>query len=288
MKREYFFSIADISFKLRLPHEIVVTEEFRPFQREEFQNGIEIEFEEIEKVDVPIGRAIFKNVSFAVYEQNGQWIRIYHDYKNCEKPYALRKMISMGKEVVFFEKGTEKFFCESRNSFSHIALEELLLQKEAMILHSSFISTKYGGILFSGPSGVGKSTQADLWVKHKRAELLNGDRTIIRNVNDMWKGYGSPYAGSSKCYVNESDNIVAIVVLQQGKENHIRRLSMSEAFRKIYSEMIVNTWNSDYINKVTDLVLQLVQGVPIYVLSATADITAVECLEKVLKEGEAY
>lgn len=284
MKSEHIFSIADISFKLRLPHEIVVTEAFQPFQKEEFQNGIEIEFEEIDKVDIPIEKEVFKNISFAVYEQCGQWVRIYHEHKNCEKPYASGRMVSTEKEVVLFEKGTEKFFCESRNSFSHIAFEELLLQKEAMILHSSFISTKYGGVLFSGPSGIGKSTQADLWIKHKKAELLNGDRTIIRNVDNKWRGYGSPYAGSSNCYVNKSDELAAIVVLQQGKENDIRKLSKLEAFKRIYSEVIVNTWNSDYISKVTDLILQLLQSVPIYLFTATADVTAVEQLEKILKK----
>lgn len=284
MKKEYVFSIAGIFFKLRLPHEIVVTDAFQPFLIDDCQDSVEIEFEEKEEIDFPKGNPVFKNVSFAVYEQNGQWIRIYHDYKENEKPYGKGWIISDIKAKVVFKKGVEKFFCESKNSFSHIAFEELLLRQKAMILHSSFISTEYGGVLFSGPSGIGKSTQADLWRKYKKAELINGDRTIVRKDDDVWTAYGSPYAGSSKCYVNKSLRISAIVMLQKGSNNNIRKASLSEAFVKVYSGMIVNTWNSEYIEQITELVYQLIQNVPVYLFSATADSDAVQTLENVLKK----
>ena len=284
MKKEYIFSIAGISFRLRLPHEIVVTDAFQPFLRDGWKDGVEIEFVEIEEIDFPKGDSVFKNISFAIYKQNNQWIRVYHDYKENEKPYGIGIILSDNKEIISYKKGVDNFFCESKNSFSHIAFEELLLRQEAMILHSSFIATEYGGVLFSGPSGIGKSTQADLWRKYKEAELINGDRTIIRKVNDVWTAYGSPYAGSSKCYVNKSEGISAIVMLQQGIKNSIRRASLSEAFVKVYSGMIVNTWNSEYIKKITDLVYQLIQDIPVYLFSATADSGAVQTLENVLKK----
>ena len=44
-----------------------------------------------------------------------------------------------------------------------------------LVLHSAYIVTRTGeGILFSGPSGIGKSTQAALWERFAGARTING------------------------------------------------------------------------------------------------------------------
>ena len=70
------------------------------------------------------------------------------------------------------------------------------------------------GLLFSGPSVIGKSTQAALWERHG-ARLLNGDRTVLGPGPAGWTAWGSPYAGSSRCFCSEQRTIGAIVVLEQ-------------------------------------------------------------------------
>ena len=51
------------------------------------------------------------------------------------------------------------------------------------------------GILFSGPSGIGKSTQAALWQRYAGAEIVNGDRALVRP--DTGTVSGVFYAGTS-------------------------------------------------------------------------------------------
>lgn len=281
---EYAFSIADLPFVLHMPHEIIVTDAFQPFQTNEKSDGIKVEISVTDKIEIPKEAPVFKNISFAVYEQAGRKIRVYHDHRKDDMPYALEQIFSDKEDRVKYIKGAENFFCESKNSFAHIALEELLLRHGAMILHSSFISTRYGGVLFSGPSGIGKSTQADLWVKHRDAQLINGDRTIIRKNEHGWQAYGSPYAGSSKCFVNKSENIRMIVMLEQNVRCEIRKLPLIDAFVKCYSGMIVNTWNTEYVMSISELTQKLIQEIPVYLLSATADVNSVELLERVLEK----
>lgn len=49
-----------------------------------------------------------------------------------------------------------------------------------LVLHSAYIVTRGGeGILFSGPSGIGKSTQAALWERFAGARTVNGDRALV-------------------------------------------------------------------------------------------------------------
>ena len=58
---------------------------------------------------------------------------------------------------------------------SLFALERRMLQKDSFILHSAYIRHRGRAILFSAPSGTGKSTQASLWAqyeKERRAQAL--------------------------------------------------------------------------------------------------------------------
>ena len=63
---------------------------------------------------------------------------------------------------------------------SLFAMEKRMLAKDAMVLHCSVLKVKSGVILFSGPSGIGKSTQAGLWTKYRKARVINGDRTLLK------------------------------------------------------------------------------------------------------------
>ena len=53
------------------------------------------------------------------------------------------------------------------NIWNYLAFENVLINHTGFILHSSFISWQNNGILFTAPSGTGKSTQADLWKKYE-------------------------------------------------------------------------------------------------------------------------
>ena len=67
-------------------------------------------------------------------------------------------------------------------------MKKILLKYNGIILHSSFINFENKAILFSAPSGTGKSTQADLWKKYKNAEITlevyNDTLTDILNRDD--------------------------------------------------------------------------------------------------------
>lgn len=164
---------------------------------------------------------------------------------------------------------------------------ELLLTKLGIFsLHSSLVRRREGdAILFTAPSGTGKSTQAGLWEQFAGAETLNGDRSMIRRVDGVWTAFGSPFAGTSGIYRNEHAPIRALIVLRQAPENTIRRLSLAEAFRAIYSESVVPRWHQDAHQRVISLVTEIVSEVPVYLLACTPDERPVTLLRNTL-EGE--
>lgn len=179
-----------------------------------------------------------------------------------------------------------RFFRDFDNLLDAANLEHMLTALGAISLHSSFITHGGQAILFSAPSGTGKSTQAALWEQHAHAEQINGDRSVIRCVDGVWTAFGFPFAGSSGIYKNKSAPIRAIVVLRQAKDNTIERLGASEAFRLLYSETAIQRWNTQGHAAAVDLLIQLCAAVPVYRLCCTPDARAVELLQQTLSSQE--
>lgn len=167
---------------------------------------------------------------------------------------------------------------------SSLGLERLLLDYDALILHASFISWDRMGILFSAPSGTGKSTQAELWKQHAGADILNGDRSCIRKVQEGYLACGMPYAGSSNIYRNESVPVKAIVVLRQATENRVRPMRQGEILACLLPELSLHRWDAFFMNKALDFVTDMLGHVPVYLLECLPNADAVNVLREALFE----
>lgn len=163
-------------------------------------------------------------------------------------------------------------------------LELQLLSLGAVSLHSSLVRRAEGdAILFTAPSGTGKSTQAALWEQFAGADTLNGDRSILRCVDGVWTAFGSPFAGTSGIFRNEHAPVRAFVVLRQAAENTIRRMAPAEAFRALYSEMVLPRWHTGAHETLISLVETITRQLPVYLLACTPDERPVRLLSDTLK-----
>ena len=275
-------NIADIGIRMVTEKPLILEESFQPFLVRAQEPQFTAVFRSVERLPEILEQVLHEDVCFRVHpDGRGGYVRSFFDAPREYSPYALAEYgYTEGKIRVDYLKKGEKCVSETSNSFFHLGLEAMMLEKQRLILHAACVGTPLGGILFSGPSGIGKSTQARLWCAHRGGRLINGDRTILSRKGSGWLGWGSPYAGSSRCHVNDSVGVRCIVMLKQAGANTIRRLGPGEAFRKIFSGLTVYSWDRAYTEKACDLALQLVQQVPVYEFGCTPDISAVECLEK--------
>ncbi len=154
--------------------------------------------------------------------------------------------------------------------------EHLICDAGGFLLHASWIDIGGKGILFTGPSGIGKSTQAALWCQHRGAQLLNGDRAAV--FGDHARGI--PFRGSSGVGLNRKTPLAAIVYLSQATETTLVRLTGARAFRRLWEGCSVNIWNPADMERTTAAVMDTLNGVPVYHLSCRKDISAIEALEK--------
>ena len=165
---------------------------------------------------------------------------------------------------------------------SLFCMERHTLQRDHLVLHCAYMQLGDQAILFSAPSGTGKTTQATLWEKHRGTRVVNGDKSLLFKHGDTWTANGWPVCGSSGVCHNEGMPIRAIVMLSQGKENAIKKLTPFQAFSQLYSQITVNVWNRQAQQRAMDLIEDLATSVPVYHLSCTISQEAVETLEQAL------
>lgn len=165
-----------------------------------------------------------------------------------------------------------------------LGVAHLIAQNGGFVFHSSYIAVGGKAVLFTAPSGTGKSTQAALWEQHRAARIINGDRSAVRWVDEQAFACGIPFAGSSNICNNETLPLGAVVYLKQAPQNQLRRLRGAEAFRKVWEGCSVNTWDKTDVAAVSERVQQVVSAVPVFELACTADEQAVKTLEEALRQ----
>lgn len=168
--------------------------------------------------------------------------------------------------------------------FKLLPIYQILHEFHAFLLHSSRIQLEEKAILFTGASGIGKSTQAALWKKYEQTKQLCNDRTIVRYEQEKWNTYGYFEDGSEPIAENKCLPLGAIVCLKQGNENRIRKINGVAALRYLMSQIFIDHWDVEMTNQTANRVLDLLSMVPVYLLECTADQRAVNCLKEKLKE----
>lgn len=184
----------------------------------------------------------------------------------------------------FFTPRSFPIMMDGRYMWSSISLAQLLLPQNAFFIHSSFISMNGKAILFSANSGVGKSTQAALWEKYRNAEIINGDKAGILVENGV-HACGVPFCGTSGICKSRNIPLGAIVLLGQSTENKIRRLSGIEALQGILQNVYLDLFAPNEQAMIFDLLIKLLETVPVYSFECTPDKKAVEALENALQNG---
>ena len=143
-----------------------------------------------------------------------------------------------------------------------------LLEHSGFYLHSSAVCVDGKAYLFSGPSGMGKSTHTRLWqqIFGEQAQVINDDKPALRCIDGIWYAYGTPWCGKDGININRKVPLAGICFLKQAPHNKIRRLSQSEAAANIISQTMRYFKNLDRLDLMLGHVDKLVREIPVYEL----------------------
>ena len=276
-----FLSVAGVNILFESEYPLSVNQEFMPFLAEEAIPDLNANIRCVKRLPPVPQNTVYTDIFCSVSRnEDGHLQKFFFD--SADNVYTVSTCDLDGFRVWIEYPSVRS--PDLQSCFYCLGFEEHLLHRNRLCLHASCVDTPVGGILFSGVSGIGKSTQADLWCRYRNARQINGDRPILSREDHGWRGWGSPYAGSSKVYVNESCRISAIILLKQAPTCSVRRLAPLKAFQAVWAGLTVHSWDAAFVEKASSLTVDLVSTVPVYEFDCTPDEEAVNYLEQVLRK----
>lgn len=249
---------------------------------------VDCEVKVVEEAIHLVGNNVYCDSSRSIYvTSDGMETRAFRfsdkSYAVCQEISSRHLVLSLPKQcLVSGYVAVNIFFLEA------LMMERYMMECEGLILHSSFISHHDKSILFTAPSGTGKSTQATLWEKYAGAEVINGDRSVVwyDDIEGRFMTSGLPFCGSSCINKVRTIPLRGIVFISQSPENHAEIMSASVAVRKIFGEVSVNKWNADFVERALDLINHIVKSVTLVRLECNMEEEAVNTLKALVESQE--
>ena len=148
-----------------------------------------------------------------------------------------------------------------------------LLKFDGLYIHASAVELNGQVYLFSGNSGIGKSTHTRLWqqVHGEAACIINDDKPALRKLDNCWYVYGTPWCGKDGINQNRKAELAGICFLSRGEKNCIRKLEKQEAFAKIVAQTVRKFNRLENLDLMIHHVNNLVNDIPIYELVCKPD-----------------
>lgn len=163
-----------------------------------------------------------------------------------------------------------------------------LVNYNGFYLHSSAIVMDGRAYLFSGPSGVGKSTHTGLWQElfgAENARIINDDKPALRMMDGQWIAYGTPWCGKDGININESAPVAGVCFLKQGEQNSIRRMSKFEAMQRIIGQTIYKFNDAEQLDKLLKSLEDFLDKIPVYELENVPEPAAAQLSYETMCRG---
>ena len=268
-----YYKIAGIVIKVVSEGINLIEElEYQRFKTTCQNENYTVDFRVVKELELGLGNITYQDEQNIIYDDG--------KYRYVNNRFLIKK-ISDNYYNVFIKKCDNEV--SNREMFNAMGFDVLLAKERKLILHASFIVYRNKAILFSAPSGTGKSTQADLWKKYvSSVEIINGDRAIIGIEDGDVKAYGLPFCGTSKITINQNFNLNTIVILRQGKINKLIELSAKDSYKYLYSQINWIGWDKKLQINILDLLEIVVSSIKIYYFECLPEQSAVEMLKTMI------
>ncbi len=284
-----YYKIADIIFKIEnIDYELFHTR-MKEYKIEYIPDDVDVTvlYNENNCISVPYGEAIpGKNNKFWIHNDN-EYV-LYDYYEEYDKVFTCVKANGDWSKVEYTIADATEIFGIPNDvrcfNMLSIVMQNVILFKNGMVIHSSAIDFKENGLAFFAPSGTGKSTHTSLWKKYypDDVEIINDDSPVVRLINDKIMMYGTPWSGKTNINTNKSVELKAVVFLRQAYENSISKVvNPLEALQVILPEVYKPVFE-EMINLNMDMLDKLIKNVPMYIMYCNISKEAVDIVKKTI------
>ena len=162
-----------------------------------------------------------------------------------------------------------------------------LIALDGMMLHSSAVEYEGRAYLFSGPSGMGKSTHTRLWTEiFEGARVINDDKPALRCMDGVWYAYGTPWSGKTRQNINVKVPLAGICFLERGEENSIRPMDKREVVINIIAQTTRKMLSARTMDNLLSTVDRLIADIPVYVMKCLPNEDAARLSYQTMKPKE--
>lgn len=235
----------------------------------------------------PNGKTLIRNEELVVCENEQGYIILFPSMNQIREVHMTRdgRFAQIYVKGVDKEKTKEELFHAIRHFFLFFA------QRQGFFaIHSASILYRDQVWIFSGHSGMGKSTHTNIWKEQFGTEIINGDLNLIgwsnggqdnigQSVNKQsLKGhpivYGMPWCGTSGIASTKSYPLGGIVLLGRSDNDHFESLQNDQKIVRVMQRMISPVWTEDMLEANLKCAAKLAKEVPIYYLLCTKEPSA--------------
>lgn len=212
---------------------------------------------------------------------------IYDEFLTSELPAAFAAVSEdeIAAARKFYDDGATDAYIEECE-ISRAAGTALLPFGRAVFHGAAFVWRQKAWI-FAAPSGTGKTTQYRLWklLFGDEIQMLCGDKAVLKIDECGVLVFPSPWRGKENMGNRITAPLGGIIILEQEKENSIRRLLPREAVGRIYLQFMFSRKTKEQLLDVCSLEHRLLSTVPVWLLKNRGDeASAMLCRETIEKE----
>ena len=276
--------IAGIPIKLYGPEELF-SECFKPFYKD-FSDNAE---QNIELVTAPPAsryyeQILLQNSEMTIFENSDRYIVLFPQMKNIYEAHMLKdgSYVRIYCNPLATDLNIENLFHAIRLFFLFLA------QKNGLFaIHSASILYQKKAWLFSGHSGMGKSTHTALWHELWDIPYLNGDLNLLGLQDDHIIVYGIPWCGTSGIFTTRQYELGGIVLLGRDTQtDHLEELLPSEKILRVMQRMISPAWKELQLSQNLSFAEKIAEHVPVLHFLCTKNPSAAHTMKAAIDQLE--
>ena len=212
---------------------------------------------------------------------------IYDEFLTSELPAAFAAVSEdeIASARKFYDDGATDAYIEECEISR--AAGTALLPFGSAVFHGAAFVWRQKAWIFAAPSGTGKTTQYRLWklLFGDEIQMLCGDKPVIEIEHGGTTVFPSPWRGKENMGNRITAPLGGIIILEQEKENSIRRLLPLEAAGRIYLQFMFSRKTKEQLLAVCSLEHRLLSTIPVWLLKNRGDeASAMLCRETIEKE----
>ena len=154
-------------------------------------------------------------------------------------------------------------------------------QQHGMVaIHSASILYQDKLWLFSGHSGMGKSTHTNLWKEHFGTPVINGDLNLLAMENGKPVVHGIPWCGTSGIYDTKTYPLGGIILLERASTDYTSELSADQKQLLVSQRLISPAWTKELWETNMDITEAVTADILICKLHCTKERSAAEVMKE--------